>query len=83
MERSVKASLDRFEGDIAVIYSDDGTKFDVSRGLVEGLHPGDRLLLKIIRGDVIRVEIDQKATEDARERIRRKYKSIQDGEHLG
>jgi hypothetical protein len=31
----VEASLDRFEGDYAVIYSDDGKKFDVPKNMTD------------------------------------------------
>ena len=43
MENVIRASLDRIEGDFAVVYSDDDHKFDVSLELVKGAKPGTRL----------------------------------------
>ena len=40
MENVIRASLDRIEGDFAVVYSDDDHKFDVSLELVKGAKPG-------------------------------------------
>ena len=47
MEKVIRASLDRIEGDFAVVYSDDDddhhNKFDVPLELVKDAKPGMRL----------------------------------------
>jgi DUF3006 family protein len=72
---AVKASLDRFEGDYAVVYSyNNSRKFDVSRKLLgEDVKPGMRLVLHLDGDKVSSVEIDKHASSDAKDRIRRKY----------
>jgi len=74
MEKIIKASLDRIEGDNAVIYSNEGTqKFDVPVDMVQGAKAGSRLRLYIVKGQVHHIEVDQNETNDAKERIHRKY----------
>lgn len=68
----IKASLDRYEGDIAVIYAEDGHKFDVPRDMVPA-RPGSRLILTLEDGQIVKVELDKDATESARDRIMKKY----------
>ncbi|HVX03312.1 MAG TPA: DUF3006 domain-containing protein [Nitrososphaera sp.] len=77
-ETAIRASLDRFEGEYAVIYSDAGIgKFDVPREMLgKGVKPGMRLLLYLDGDRVARVKVDNKATEDAKDRIRRKYAGL-------
>lgn len=72
---AVKASLDGFEGDKAIIYCDrDNRKFDVSREILDtDAKPGMRLVLHLDGNIVSSVEIDKQATSDAKDRIRRKY----------
>lgn len=72
---AVKASLDRFEGNKAVIYSDrDNRKFDVSREMLgTDAKPGMRLVLHLDGNVVSSVEIDKQTTSDAKDRIRQKY----------
>ena len=77
----VKASLDRFEGDFAVVYSDDGTKYDVPRNMTDA-KAGSRLLLYLEEGRVVKIDVDEKATDDALERIRKKYDRVKRGDHL-
>lgn len=77
----VKASLDRFEGDFAVVYSDDGTKYDVPRIMTDA-KAGSRLLLYLEEGQVVKIDVDEKATDDALERIRKKYDRVKRGDHL-
>jgi hypothetical protein len=82
-----KASLDRFEDNYAVVYySDDDNnnnrrkrRFDLPREMVHDAKPGARLLLHVDGNYVARVEIDQQGTEDARERIRKKYERLRSG----
>lgn len=72
----VRASLDRFEGEFAVIYSDtDDRKFTVPRGMVTA-RPGSRVVLHLENDEVKRIEIDVSATKSARDRIREKYKRL-------
>lgn len=74
-EEIVRASLDRFEGEYAVIYSDaDTRKFDVPIGILgKDMKPGVRLLLHLDGGQITKVETDIRETENAKDRIKRKY----------
>lgn len=74
----IKVSLDRFEGNLAVAYSDsDGRKVDLKKDLLpEGTKPGDRLVLQIEDGTVIRAIIDLEGTLGGKDRIRRKYQRL-------
>jgi hypothetical protein len=82
----VKASLDRFEGDYAVVYSDDGRKFDIARkSLPKRTRQGARLKLILENSDddkVISVSIDNEGQEELKKKIREKLKKIKRGEHL-
>ena len=80
----VKASLDRLEGDYAVIYSDaDAKKFDIPRMMLpKDAQPGTRLILQVDGDNIEKVTVDEKATEDAKDRIRRKYEKLRRGKHL-
>lgn len=84
MEKTIRASLDRFEGDYAVIYSDeDGRKFDVLRDKLENdAKPGMRLSLHLEGDHISTIEIEKKSTKDAKERIRKKYDRLRKGRHL-
>ncbi len=87
MEKVIKASLDRIEGDFAVVYAIDVDdehhhKFDVPLELVKGAKPGMRLQLHIENDQIKRIEIDREATEEARDRIRNKYERLRRGRHL-
>ncbi len=68
----VKASLDRYEGDLAVIYAEDGRKFDIHKDMVPA-RPGSRLVLHIEGGQVVKVELDRDATRSARDSMAEKY----------
>jgi hypothetical protein len=85
-ERVIRASLDRIEGDFAVVYSDDDDddyhKFNVPLKLVKGARPGMRLQLHIQNDQITHIEIDREATERARDRIRKKYHRLQQSRHL-
>lgn len=88
MEKVIRASLDRIEGDFAVVYSDlddhhhHNNKFDVPLKLVKDAKPGTRLQLHIENDQIKRIEIDKEATEGAKDRIHKKYKRLRKGRHL-
>ncbi len=96
MEKVIRASLDRIEGDFAVVYADDATtttadndeyhsssnKFDIPLELVKGAKPGTRLQLHIENDHINYIEIDREATKGARNRIRKKYERLRRGRHL-
>jgi hypothetical protein len=89
MEKVIRASLDRIEGDFAVVYSDhddphhhNNNKFDVPLELVKDAKPGTRLQLHIENDQIKRIEIDKEATEGAKDRIHKKYKRLRKGLHL-
>ncbi len=86
VENVIKASLDRIEGDFAVVYADDGNnghhKFDVPMELVSGAKPGMRLQLHIENNQIKRIEIDIEATKGAQDRIHSKYEMLRRGRHL-
>jgi hypothetical protein len=76
--KTVKASLDRFEENFAVVYSDedDSIKFDTPRELVSpNIKEGSRVLVFVQEenNQVIKVELDKEGTEDARKRIISKF----------
>ncbi len=84
-KKMVRASLDRIEGDFAIVYTDDDDdhhKFDVPVELVNDAKPGMRLQLYIEDNQIKRIEIDRDATEEARDRIRKKYERLRRGHHL-
>jgi DUF3006 family protein len=79
----VKASLDRIEGNYAVVYSDSDRKYDIPLELLpQGSKPGNRLIVKLDGDRVADVIVDEKATEDAKERIKRKYEKLRKGKHI-
>lgn len=72
----IRASIDRFDGDYAVIYSSDRIKFDIPRTMVLGMKTGSNVILYVKDSQVVRVEFDKKSTQAALERITRKYKKL-------
>jgi hypothetical protein len=78
------AVIDRFEGDYAVLFfAGSTTSITVlRRELPERVHEGDYLKLELRDGEVIQVEVDSQATEEARRRIQEKLDSLRRGEHL-
>ena len=86
VEKMVRASLDRIEGNFAIVYTDDGDddhhKVNVPVKLVNDAKPGMRLQLYIEDNQIKRIEIDRDATEEARDRIRKKYEMLRRGHHL-
>ncbi len=98
MEKVIRASLDRIEGDFAIVYADDdddttttadndeyhssSNKFDIPLELVKGAKPGTRLQLHVENDHINYIEIDREATKGARNRIRKKYERLRRGRHL-
>jgi DUF3006 family protein len=86
VKKVIRASLDRIEGDLAVVYADDGDdshqRFDIPVKLVKDAKPGMRLQLHIENNQIKRIEIDREATEEGRDRIRKKYEMLRRGRHL-
>jgi hypothetical protein len=88
MEKVIRASLDRIEGDFAVVYADNvddehhNYKFDVPLELIKGAKPGMRLQLHIKNDQINHIEIDREATEGSGDRIRKKYERLRRGRHL-
>jgi hypothetical protein len=68
----IKASLDRYEDDMAVVYAEDGRKFDLPKDMVPA-SPGSRLVLHIEDGQIVKVELDKEGTESALDSIMKKY----------
>jgi hypothetical protein len=89
VEKMVRASIDRIEGDFAIVYADDDGddddhyhKFDVPVELINDAKPGMRLQLYIENNQIKRIVIDRETTEKARDRIRKKYDMLRRGHHL-
>ena len=87
VEKIIWASLDRIEGGFAIVYTDNGDdgdhhKFDVPVELVNDAKPGMRLQLYVENNQIKRIEIDRESTEEARDRIRKKYEMLRRGHHL-
>jgi hypothetical protein len=88
VEKIIRASLDRIEGDFAVVYTDDDGgdddhhKFDVPVELVNDAKPGMHLQLHIENNQIKSIEIDREATQEANDRIRKKYEKLRRGRHL-
>jgi hypothetical protein len=79
-----RASLDRFEdNDLAVVYADDGRRFDVPRELIpKNVKEGDRLKIHLRDSKVIKVIVDHKDTEELEKKIREKLERLKHNEHL-
>ncbi|NOJ26666.1 MAG: hypothetical protein DA330_01465 [Nitrososphaera sp.] len=79
----VKASLDRITGNFAVVYSDDGRKFDVALEVLPRDCPaGSRLVLHLDSGTMSKIEPDLESSRDARKRISEKHSRLLRGGHL-
>ena len=74
----VRASLDRFEeNDLAVVYADDGRKFDVPRGLISRkAREGARLKLLLQDSEVIRVIVDHEDASELEWKIKEKLERL-------
>jgi hypothetical protein len=79
----MKAVVDRFEGDWAVLLAADRQQIVVPRKkLPEGTAEGHHLQVILQDGRVTQAVIDEPATEDARCRIQAKLDSLRRGDHL-
>ena len=88
MEKVIRASFDRIEGDLAILYADHDdddnenqsfyNKIDVPLESVKDAKPGMRLLLHVESDIIKRIEIDKEATDGARDRISKKYKRLRE-----
>jgi hypothetical protein len=87
-KKIIKASLDRIEGNFALVYADDldydsdHHKFEIPVELLKDAKPGMRLQLHIENNQISHIEVDREATEEARDRISRKYEMLRRGHHL-
>ncbi len=79
----MKAVIDRFEGDLAVLLvGDEQRKLDVSRHLLPAeAAEGDWLEIELQNGRVVRATMDRDATIKARERIMTKLERLRRGDH--
>jgi hypothetical protein len=78
-----RASLDRFEEDYAVVYADDGRKFDIPRELIpNNAKEGARVKIQLRDSKVIRVIIDHKDTEELERKIREKLERLKSNQHI-
>lgn len=96
IEKTVKGSLDRFEGGsnnnntkYAIIYSDNDPdkKYDVPIELLDKNNiikkEGIRLILHLDENDkIVNLEYDKESTEKSKKRIRTKLKRLLSGKHL-
>jgi hypothetical protein len=80
----VRASLDRFEeNDFAVVYADDGRKFDVPRGLIPNdAKEGARLKLHLQDSEVTRIVADHEDTSQLQRKIKEKLERLKHNQHL-
>ena len=78
------AVIDRFEGDSAVLLvGEERQVVDVPRdALPMGAREGMWLKVEIDNGMLKRVELDEDATDAARQRIQEKLDRLRRGEHL-
>jgi len=79
-----QAVVDRFEGDYAVLLLEGKeTALNVPRQqLPQKTREGDYLQVELVDGQVVTVELDPKATEQARARIQAKLERLRRGGHL-
>lgn len=78
------ATIDRFEGDLAVLFFDKQTSpYNLPRQqLPAASKPGDVLMIEITNNEIIHVVIDVDATQARAARIQAKLEKLQRGEHL-
>lgn len=82
-EVEVKASIDRFDGEFAIAYSDDKRKFEIPGLLVPiGAKPGSRVWLRLKDDRVITVDLDREGTKSLDEKIKEKLEHLKRGDHL-
>ena len=80
----VRAVVDRFEGQFAVLIVEGQSKpVDVpSDRLPNGIHEGDHLQVEFQDDQLIDIQRDPEATEQARRRIQDKVNRLRRGDHL-
>jgi hypothetical protein len=79
----IHAVVERFDGDIAVIETREGTAYRLDRAeLPEGCRVGHHLQMEIENGQINQVTIDDEATAQARERIEDLMNKLRRGDHL-
>jgi hypothetical protein len=70
METTVKATIDRIEGELAVAYSDeDGSVYHIPLGKALGLKEGIKVTLTLRNGEVSEVKIEEEKTESTKQRL--------------
>ena len=80
--RTVRAVVDRFEGDLAVLMIGD-EPMDVPRKVLpRKVREGDYLEVTLEDGHIVGVKIDHAETERARQRIAEKLERLRRGDHL-
>jgi hypothetical protein len=79
----VRASLDRFEeNDLAVVYADDGRKFDVPRGLIpKDAKEGARLKLQLRDSEVTRIIVNHEDTSQLQRKIKEKLERLKHNQY--
>jgi hypothetical protein len=80
----IKAVIDRFEGDFAILFISDGKKhLDVPRkSLPEGSREGTWLQVELDGDTLLHVQLDPEETARVRERIAEKRAKLMRGDHL-
>lgn len=80
----IKANLDRFEEGYAVIYCDDGRKFDVPTKLIpEHIIQGSRVIVRLEEsGRIIDIVYDNIETRNLEKQIKDKLERLKHGNHL-
>ncbi|MCK9443417.1 MAG: DUF3006 domain-containing protein [Tissierellaceae bacterium] len=63
----MKFTIDRFEGEYAVVELDTGHTVDITKAV---LPPGAK------EGDIISLKIEEEETEERRKRIQRKFENL-------
>jgi hypothetical protein len=70
METTVKATIDRIEGELAVAYSDeDESVYHIPLGKALGLKEGVKVTLTLRNGEVSEVKIEEEKTESTKQRL--------------
>ncbi len=68
----MRATLDRYEGDYAIIYSDDGRRFKVKKSMVHA-KAGSKLLIVLKNNDIVDIKVDHFSTEKTKRLMKEKY----------
>jgi hypothetical protein len=80
----MKAVIDRFEGNLAVLLLDEGQEQLIipRKSLPRGVKEGHWLQVEIENGEVRSAAIDQEETAKAKQRIEQKLARLRRGDHL-